>query len=380
MKKEGRENSDPLSSLALKIFKLSSNAYEPTDPTFPIREYRKALDDFRGFFQEKIKEIKPETTRLTQAEIHERFLSFLNVLLDDAFLILGPPPCKYDLRAYGSLAREEFCPYSDLEWMILIEKETEKNLSYFKTLAQILTLQIISLGETAPANFPVFSATGLKHPSGFHIDSGGDPAQDSRLIGTPNTLAALQAFAPGPDGSEVPTDTVYSLRKTISLKTTDPGLFEDYAKKMDAILDENDLRKRRALDFLKFHLEDYKKLFAGDWRKAPLLNIKKQFVELLYHPLSDLALYFGCQKTNTLEVIDELPCFTAESRSLLKEAVSFIYRLRTSLHFHYGEQKEEVSQLSQETKGYVQLEANDKFLLEAVYYLILFPFYSHLEN
>ena len=45
---------------------------------------------------------------------------FLNdVLLRDAFAILGPPPCGYDLRAIGSLGKQEPCPYSDLEYFIL---------------------------------------------------------------------------------------------------------------------------------------------------------------------------------------------------------------------------------------------------------------------
>jgi len=376
--KRRKEIPDSLQKLLLEILQRLSIPYEPKDPTSPIRKYREMLEEFREFFRGKRKEIQPETARLIQREIHKHFLSFFKVLLDDVFLILGPPPCRYDLRAYGSLARKEFCPYSDLEWMILIEKEEGR--SYFKILAQLLSLQIISIGETAPADFPIFSATGSKHLSGFHVDSGGDPGQIEHLIGTPEVLACLQAFRPEIKEPEKPIENVYSLRNTISLRTTDPDLFKKYAEKMHEILDTDDLRKKRAVDFLKFRLANYKKLFAEDWRKTPTVNLKEQFLELLYHPLSDLGLYFGCHNLNTLDVIDELPCFTSEGRSLLKEAVSFLYKLRLKLHLQYGEQKEEASQISKEVEGFICLKEKEKFLLEATYLLILCPFYSYLEN
>ena len=106
-----------------------------------------------------------------------------------------------DLRAMGSFGREEICPYSDLEWMILIndnqnegrinrdndkinqDKEIyDQRISFFKTLASFIELQVVSLGETAATNFPVFTALGTKNSSGFHIDTGGNPTQDD-LIG-----------------------------------------------------------------------------------------------------------------------------------------------------------------------------------------------------
>jgi hypothetical protein len=59
--------------------------------------------------------------------------------------ILEQPSCGYDIRAMGSFAKRELCPYSDLEYMILIENE--ENRDEFQILAQFLDIQITSLGS-----------------------------------------------------------------------------------------------------------------------------------------------------------------------------------------------------------------------------------------
>ncbi|MFS8563659.1 MAG: DUF294 nucleotidyltransferase-like domain-containing protein [Rhabdochlamydiaceae bacterium] len=103
----------------------------------------------------------------------------------DTFAILGPPPCHYDIRAMGSIAREEATPFSDLELMILVEKEEVR--PYFKQLVKILNLQIISLGETASPKL-TFTCLHAKNSSGFHIDFNVNPDQDPDLMGTPEQV------------------------------------------------------------------------------------------------------------------------------------------------------------------------------------------------
>ena len=364
---------------AQRIFQEQHEPYSPQTTPPAIERYQSALKNFRTSFEQKRKNLTLENIRLFQTQLHQEFLSFFQTFLQDAFAILGPPPCAYDLRACGSLAREEFCPYSDIEWMILIEDI--KYTSYFKTLAEIINLQIVSLGETAATNLPVFSALGEKNRSGFHVDTGGNPATDN-LIGTPQTLALLQKPLAGQNISDaVPTLAFHSLRKTTSLQpTNDPTLFKLYSAALNFLLDEQDLRKKRAIGHLRFRLNDYQARFDPQWRQKPLLNIKENFVELLNHPLSDLALYFSCKEQNTLDLIDALPCFSPDNRVLLKEAVSAIYLLRTRLHLQYGEQKETAAQTPQTIEKSLPLLEEEKFLLEKIYCLILRPFYAHLAN
>ena len=374
-----KEDTAPFAPYAREILYQQQQPYIPQDSSLAIERYQTELSHFRETFKTRRDGLVQEDVRQFQKTIHQEFLSFFQTFLKDAFAILGPPPCAYDLRACGSLAREEFCPYSDLEWMILIEDV--KHTPYFKTLAEIINLQIVSLGETAATNLPVFSALGEKNRSGFHVDTGGNPATDN-LIGTPQTLALLQKPQAGQNISDaVPTLAFHSLRKTTSLQLqSDPTLFKLYSAALNFLLDEQDLRKKRAIGHLRFRLNDYQARFDPQWRQKPLLNIKENFVELLYHPLSDLALYFSRLETNTLDLIDALPCFSPDSRVLLKEAVSAIYLLRSRLHLQYGEQKETAAQTPQTTGSSLPLLDEEKFLLEKIYCLILRPFYTHLET
>ena len=57
-------------------------------------------------------------------------------LVDTAVQILTPtPPCPFLVVALGSLARGEATPYSDLEYMFLIEQNTPETEKYFELLA-----------------------------------------------------------------------------------------------------------------------------------------------------------------------------------------------------------------------------------------------------
>uniref|UniRef100_UPI0005A73784 DUF294 nucleotidyltransferase-like domain-containing protein n=1 Tax=Candidatus Protochlamydia sp. R18 TaxID=1353977 RepID=UPI0005A73784 len=133
---------------------------------FITTKYREKLGIYRESFHTLYQAINPkkftiEEVRTLQREVSAHLLSFLRALVEDAIAILGNPPCLYDLRAMGSLAKEEVCPYSDLEWCILIEDVEHR--PYFVKLARLLELQIITLGEDPAQGLPVFTCIGAKH-------------------------------------------------------------------------------------------------------------------------------------------------------------------------------------------------------------------------
>ena len=342
--------------------------------------YLEAFYQFRTFFKNEFNKISNPSNYKEVREFQKKVINKLKAFfrdhwLNDALAILGEPPFDCDLRAMGSTGREEICPYSDLEWMILIsnnqnedrinwsngkinqDKEIyDQQTSFFKTLASFIELQAVSLGETAAANFPVFTSLGTKNSSGFHIDTGGNPAQDD-LIGSPGKMANLQK-PKDRDKNYDPRSTSYTMLKTISLYQTTPNLFDQYQSCMDAILDEElpeeekisalsalTVRERKALKLIEKRLADYKKVWNVHFEEQQVVNIKEQYIEVLQHLISDLALLYGIKETNTMDIIDSLQLkqvFTEESSILLKEAISFIYMLRVHIHFEYKEQKEKV--------------------------------------
>ena len=385
--------------------------------------YLEAFYQFRTFFKNEFKEISNTSNykevRVFQKKVTNKLKAFFcDHLLNETIAILGEPPCDYDLRAMGSTGREEICPYSDLEWMILIgsnqngernqdndkinqDKEMyDQHISFFKTLASFIELQVVSLGETAATNFPVFTSLGTKNSSGFHIDTGGNPAQDD-LIGSPEKMASLQ-IPINQDQDYDPRSTSHTMLKTISLYQTTPDLFDQYQNYMNEILDKELLeeekisaltvRERKALKLIEKRLADYKKAWNVHFEELQIINIKEQYIEVLQHLISDLAFLYGIKETNTLDIIDSLQLkqiFTEESSILLKEAVSFIYMLRVRLHLEYKEQKEEayinitqreVCTEPQKDSRLLHLRSNEIEKLAEIYWLVIRPIFFKVSK
>ncbi|NGX43092.1 MAG: hypothetical protein K940chlam7_01383, partial [Chlamydiae bacterium] len=296
--------------------------FDATDINHTTQGYRNAIQNFRGIFRKEIDDFSSElndfnAVRKSQQIIQDHFLRFFQEkLVEHVFAFIGPPPCAYDLRAMGSIGRGELCPYSDLEWMILIEDE--KHFDYFQKLAQIIKLQIVSLGETAASNLPVFSCLGDKHKSGFHVDSGSDPVDATlELIRTPQAMACKQKAW---DGEKEHSDAclpVHTLRKSCSLLSDHSFLFTEYENEMEKILSlplpegeqillGKTIGQRRALGLLGEQLKAYGECFKTPPEKQTVLDIKEQFIQLINYCLNDLALYYNIREVNTLDIIDAL--------------------------------------------------------------------------
>ncbi|MGZ3633332.1 MAG: putative nucleotidyltransferase substrate binding domain-containing protein, partial [Parachlamydiaceae bacterium] len=330
------------------------------------QKYWNAFQDYRTQFSHIPNDL--EQLLDFQETIAQSFKNFFQLLTEDIFLILGPAPCGYDIRAMGSLGRQEICPYSDLEFMILIEDTAHQ--PYFFKLVELLEIQIASLGETERFSF-IFTCVHQKNPSGLHIDY--SPKTDDRLIQTPEEMAKLQqrnGFAPN--------DIECTTRKTASLSTNDPTLFVRYQEHLQPITPE------QTLSFLKVRQRDFQERWADDFPHESL-HLKEQFVELLFHPLSDLALYYGIEETNTLHIVDQLVSrgiFTQESGELLKESIAAIYTIRIRLHLFYQKQKEEAliqRGIRRESSSFIYLTPSEVALLEKIYWLAVKPLHHLID-
>ncbi|MGR3912206.1 MAG: ankyrin repeat domain-containing protein [Candidatus Rhabdochlamydia sp.] len=331
------------------------------------QKYFRALQAFRNVFDQLLREDAISREQITQA-----VKSLVGVFFRDAFTILGTPPCHYDIRAMGSCGREELCRFSDLEVLILIEKENY--IEYFKLLLELLDLQIRSLGETAASHLQIiFSCIHLKNPSGFHLDSG------DNCILTPTALANLQRI-PNDD----PATFAHMALFSISLSQNTDELFNQYRHALNKIFKETleegvTLGQAQALRFIKARVDDYNK-----FQKSPIWGVKdlkKNYTQSLNLLLADIALYWDIPDSNTediIEALNELKVFTPESCELLKEFSHAIYKIRLKLHSHYQEQKEEgyLTGISTQTK-YV-LSHEEKHLLERCDCLVLKPLYALL--
>ncbi|MCB1107068.1 MAG: hypothetical protein KDK76_03120, partial [Chlamydiia bacterium] len=283
------------------------------------QRWRSFLEKYRAAFEEDDSDLKTYQHNLTKA-FKERFFV---PLIEDALFFLGLPPCGFDIRAMGSLARNELSKTSDLEYFILIEKE--EHLPYFKTLASFLELQFIALGETKlPQDFPTFSALG-DFSGGIHIDIGGNPLVNDS-IATPRTLA--QSFFSGGEEAYEPNSLSHTLMRSTSLYSQGKDLFSPFNEEITKRLDENINGKSRRVNRYKAHKQKRILDFESSHR---FTNFKTQYIEPLFHLLSDLGILYRIQEANTLDIIDALhgkKVFSQQGTSFLKQSVSLLYHMR----------------------------------------------------
>ncbi|BBI18208.1 tetratricopeptide repeat protein [Neochlamydia sp. S13] len=173
-----------------------------------FEDNRRELKKFRQEIEEKIQALgldpSPEKVQEIYHEIALWIKNFFKSLVDQAQEILGPSPCEYAMIGFGSLAREEMTPYSDLEFGILMQEDTFGNRDYFKRLTTLLHLKVINLGETIlPAlNIPCIKEVDFFDsvtPRGFAFDGEGAEGkgcktpfgnrQTFELIQTPEKMA-----------------------------------------------------------------------------------------------------------------------------------------------------------------------------------------------
>ena len=60
-----------------------------------------------------------------------------DIMKDSVELMEESLPCSFSVVVFGSMAKGEATPYSDLEYMFLVEDSCEENLKYFELLAII---------------------------------------------------------------------------------------------------------------------------------------------------------------------------------------------------------------------------------------------------
>ena len=98
-------------------------------------------EKYNRFTNRWINDIKCQTSTC-----NKDMIDFTSTVIEEAAKICGPPPCEFSCIGIGSIARGETTPYSDLEFLFLVEDTA--NDCYFERLAVTTYFLIGNLGET----------------------------------------------------------------------------------------------------------------------------------------------------------------------------------------------------------------------------------------
>ncbi|WP_166158550.1 tetratricopeptide repeat protein [Neochlamydia sp. AcF84] len=376
---------------------------------------RKVLKKFREEIEEKIQRL-PETpssqeVRKLYAEIACQIKIFFRQLAIQVFDNLGSAPCDYAMIGFGSLAREEMTPYSDLEFGILIEEDTLGNREYFKCFTILLHLQVINLGETIlPAlNIPCLKAINFfdgMTPRGFAFDGAGVEGKGCKtplgngktfeLIQTPEQMA--QYVGKNEKGHwwhekepHLPMELLNFTHLLGNLKLTTA-----YDEKIQEALDMSyqyslDLRQYLAKQHLiPDDMETFNPGMGDLGRDGMLFQVKKDFYRFPHLALDRLALLKKVEVSDTFSRINKLKklgILTQIAAEKLKDWMSLALFMRLKIYSHYQAQKEMMNPLLKhfgfEDPDLIKEQfALDRKALKEIkkIYRIFIPFYQAIKE
>ncbi|WP_194847640.1 tetratricopeptide repeat protein [Candidatus Neptunochlamydia vexilliferae] len=324
-------------------------AIVPPNNTSYQKHLFKKLETLEGLFLEKTFQVKPPAShkgyifiqRLqlkkirdkaskdlaagTPVEVIQAYLTkhYKNILceliLDCMKLIRKKVPTKFTIMGLGSMARDEMCPYSDVEFAIILEKQSPEIATYFRQLSRLIELRMTNFGETKwdiirPKRETDGSMREAKSltPGGFSMDIGGlSPLGKPgvyELIGTPQELASYQnpAWLQKHDGEMI----LVNAMTRGSFLVGFPNLLTTYQKEVTKWLDKREgsffsrgskEREKRALNLLKGHAEEFKPYLTDDRIDIRAFDIKRDLYRPLQMAIGGLLLYHGIESQETLQ-------------------------------------------------------------------------------
>ncbi len=290
-------------------------------------------------------------------QLTKDFRSLLEKLIADAQFLIGQAPVKWACIGAGSISRDEMCPYSDIEFAFLIEEETPEAFEYFRTLARLLQIQVINLGETKCSVFGEGEESPT--PNGFCIDTGGNVPLGGvfELIAAPAHLAQLQTLQ-WIDDSII----LANVMSSVCLVKGDQKLVASYLQHREKIQELKEQeptakappekeskkapiknRERLAMRLLAGHLHEFSPNLTREKEKIKAFGIKKELYRPFQEILSSLALFYKLKSRNTFDRIDELvklDVLSSQGAGNLKKAIAQALALRLEAHLFYKDETE----------------------------------------
>ena len=285
----------------------------------------------------------------------------LTRMLREAEQVLGKPPCGYAAIGLGSMSRDEISPCSDIEWALLLEKDTPAHRHYFRQLTQWVHLSLIHLGQT-PLPLQRYSTPQLMltircndalspTPQGLRLDDAlisplGHSEVECELMGEPQNLAQwvmerlLQC-------EELPArlPMFHTLQSSVFIHG-EPHLAKTYSQAIHHYIQQrlkSGRQQKEALGLLKVHTEEDYPLALQQVANHGNLSVKSGLYRPVTMIVNDLVMYYGLCEQNTwdrIAALQRLGHISQAAAKHLTQALEGSMRFRLITHLHYGTEYE----------------------------------------
>ena len=277
------------------------------------------------------------------------------------------PPCSFSVIALGSLAKGEATPYSDLEYIFLVEKKDPSIEEYFQKLALTSYFIIGNLQETPLNTMAIAELEGWfddKQMNGFKIDGleqkagniptgNGIDLSSTKYILQPTELADLyreKLLNPKEDSDRGDfTAMVHWVRVIFSHKESKRGFLLDQFLEHKKKPRENTQRQKANEKMFKKDVEVYN--FLPDYqliRNGYLINAKKQLYRYPSIMLHDISILSGLSESSSWDTLSSLNENKVISSSIY-DSLSFLLAcscyIRLDSYRYYGAHDDRMSVL-----------------------------------
>lgn len=327
-------------------------------PTITLIQPEKAMRDL------KIKNYFRDVKSLSE-EASECIIVFTKNLIKKCVETLTTKlPCAFSVVIIGSLARAESTPYSDLEYMFIVERDDPDTARYFEMLAVTTYFFIGNLRETPlkSLSLPELDWFEDQQKSGFKFDglglnAGNIPTGNGRnhernkFIFTPDQLfSKYQQILDNPTEDALQGDLTAMLTYTReAFRYGERGMLSILLEKKAGLIPNEDRNKANARmlmnDIRKFNFRPTDELRD----KGFTLNVKHDLYRFPSMVIFDLSIVSGVVGPNSWDTLDALYKKAIISRIVYRSlcfllASSCFVRLCTYLH--HDSQKQSISLLN----------------------------------
>ena len=306
-----------------------------------------------------------EGVKYMSAACSKEMVNFTNAVIAKSVQIIGEPPCSFAAVGIGSLAKGETTPYSDLEFLFLIEDTT--GLRYFERLALTIYFCIGNLQETklkymnikelkndwfADVSTSGFKIDGLQPQAGNIPTGNGTAEQKNKFIKTVDEMVEIytQVFL-NPDPEEAKRGDLSAMLSSTVLLYGDHDLYDDFVRRIHSIA-PSEARQEASKAMLKNDMKRYD--YLPDETMMQIKDLKKDFYRFPSILVFDLKISHGIVHPTSWEVLETLKdrgFVSSFAYHSLMTLLSISIYSRLSAYAYHSSQNDGMSVLQQTDGG-----------------------------